>query len=408
MIKSETSQAYLAHGKPVCILWAGKANTGMGNKVISLLMVCLMVFSLGVFAIEADELTAKSAILMEASTGMILFEKNIDQQCAIASITKLMTLTIAMEKIESGEMYLDDLVVGSPTAKAVGGSTIYLEVGEKMTVDDIIKGICINSGNDATIALAETIAGSEGEFVKIMNQRAGEIGLTNTNFVNCTGLDAPGHVSSARDVALISRNILLNHRKILDYSKIWLDSLRGGRTMLANTNQLLKDYQYATGLKTGTEDDAGYCLAATAEKDGMELIAVVLGVEDDTTRFQEAQMMLEWGYSNYQVKKIGVAGDTQASVPIKKGTVPEMDAVMKEDLSVIVPMTYADKTITEVQIEAEIPAPAAKDMKVGELIVKASDQEVGRVELILKEDVKKMTFFQALGSVFMAWFQFSF
>ena len=269
------------------------------KKIISVLLVLSILVSMcgfcAVAAPAAEDFTAKAAILMEASTGKILYEYNKDEKLAMASITKLMPLLITMEKLDSGELTLDTPITGSPKAKEAGGSTIFLDVGEKMALNDIIKGICIASGNDATIALAETLAGSENDFVTLMNQKAYELGMTNTNYVNVTGFDADYHYTSAYDTALLAKEIIMNHPEILNYSTIREEWLRGNRTQLINTNRLLSTYQYTTGLKTGTETNAKYCVVATAKKDNMELIAVILGAEDTNARFSEAKMLLQYG-----------------------------------------------------------------------------------------------------------------
>ena len=243
------------------------------------------------------EVPAKSAILMEQSTGQVLCEMNADEQMPPASITKVMTLLLVMEAVESGRLSLEDTVTCSPHASSMGGSQIWLEVGEQMTVQDLIKATAVASANDASVALAEKVAGSEDAFVVMMNERAEQLGMTGTHFVNCTGLDAPGHLTTARDIATMSR-ILIQHPMIREYSSIWMDSLRGGETQLVNTNKLVRFYDGATGLKTGTTDGAGSCLAATATRNGLSLVAVSLGSATSDERFQSARNILEYGCAN--------------------------------------------------------------------------------------------------------------
>lgn len=374
-------------------------------------LVCMMI---GVMICSAmsgfaqPELVTPSAILMEAQTGKVLYEKQPDIPLPMASITKLMTLYIAMEEMEKGTLSKEDLVVGSKAAKEVGGSTIFLEIGEKMTVDDIIKGICVNSGNDAAVALAEKIAGSESEFAVRMNEKAQELGMTNTNYVNASGMDVEGHHSSARDIAILSRAILNRFPQLLEYTGIWSDTLRGGRTMLANTNRLLKSYQYTTGLKTGTTDNAGYCISATANKDGMQLIAVIMNAPDANTRFEEAQELLEYGYDNFEVYPALKAGEEFGEVPVEKGAKETEKAIVDQDITVVIPKTYSDKIKQEVVLEEKVAAPVEKGTKLGELILKAGDEVVETVELKAAEGTDKITFFQAIGNVIRAWLSFDF
>lgn len=380
----------------------------MKKRIFSICMIVIVMVCFAVTGYAEPDINTPSAILMEAETGKILYEKQPDVPLAMASITKLMTLYIAMEEIENGTLSKEDLVVGSKAAKEVGGSTIFLEIGEKMTVDDILKGICVNSGNDAAVALAEKIAGSESEFVGRMNAKAQELGLTNTNYVNASGMDVDGHHSTARDIAVLSRAILNRFPQLLEYTSIWSDSLRGGRTMLANTNQLLKSYQYTTGLKTGTTDNAGYCISATANKDGMQLIAVIMNAPDASTRFAEAQELLEYGYENFEVYQALKAGEEYGDVPVEKGAKDTAKAVVANDVTVVIPKTYSDKIKKEATLESSVAAPVEQGAKLGELVIKAGDEVVETVDLTAAEGTNKITFFQAIGKVLSAWLSFDF
>ncbi len=380
----------------------------MKKRIFSICMIVIVMVCFAVTGYAEPDINTPSAILMEAETGKILYEKQPDVPLAMASITKLMTLYIAMEEIENGTLSKEDLVVGSKAAKEVGGSTIFLEIGEKMTVDDILKGICVNSGNDAAVALAEKIAGSESEFVGRMNAKAQELGLTNTNYVNASGMDVDGHHSTARDIAVLSRAILNRFPQLLEYTSIWSDSLRGGRTMLANTNQLLKSYQYTTGLKTGTTDNAGYCISATANKDGMQLIAVIMNAPDASTRFAEAQELLEYGYENFEVYQALKAGEEYGDVPVEKGAKDTAKAVVSNYVTVVIPKTYSDKIKKEATLEPSVAAPVEQGAKLGELVIKAGDEVVETVDLTAAEGTNKITFFQAIGKVLSAWLSFDF
>lgn len=249
------------------------------------------------------DLPVKSAVLMDQGSGTILYAENEDVQLPPASITKVMSLLLVMEAIDSGKISLTDKVVCSDTAAAYGGSQIWLKPGEEMTVDDLLKAAAISSANDATVCLAEYVAGSEEAFIGLMNQRAAELGMANTTFRCAAGLDQPGHLSTAKDVAIMSR-ALLGHPLILNYSTVWMDSLRGGETQLVNTNRMIRFYQGATGLKTGTTSGAGSCLAASASRDGLGLIAVVMGADTSDHRFAAARSLLDWGFANFMQAKL--------------------------------------------------------------------------------------------------------
>ncbi len=370
--------------------------------IIMLITVCAMPAA----AIEADDFESKAVVLVEAKTGKVLYEKNKDEQLSMASITKLMLLLITMEDMAAGKISLEDTVVGSPKAKEAGGSTIFLDVEEKMSVDDILKGICINSANDAAIALAETISGSESDFVVRMNARAAELGLENTHYVNVTGFDADGHYSSAYDIAKLSREILLKHPKILEYSQIREDWLRGKRTQLLNTNKLLSTYQYATGLKTGTETNAKYCLSATASKDGMDLIAVVLGAPTASDRFSEAKELLEYGYDSFEIATPVEQGEYVGDIPVIKGETETAKTVIENQFSLVVPKTYANKVKKEVIMDENVKAPVAAGTRVGTMKLIVAGEETEQIPVVIAEDVQRINFWQALGKMIKSIFSF--
>ncbi len=263
----------------------------------------------------APTVDAAAAVLMEKETGAILYEQNAHDKLEPASVTKVMTLLLVLEAIDDGRLALDDMVTVSAHAASMGGSQVYLKEGEQMSVDDMLKAVAVVSGNDAAVALAEHLAGSEEGFVEQMNQRAAELGMADTCFVNCTGLPAAGHLTSAHDIAVMSR-ALIQHPKIRDYTTIWMDSIRGGQFQLANTNKLVRFYEGATGLKTGSTDAAGYCLSATAERDGMELIAVVLKAKTSEQRFESAKSLLNFGFANYYPHRTSTPG--QALPPVER------------------------------------------------------------------------------------------
>ena len=378
------------------------------KKIITFLVVLsILVSGLCVAAApKAEDFTAKAAILMEASTGKILYEYNKDEKLAMASITKLMPVLITMEKLAAGEITLDTQITGSPKAKEAGGSTIFLDVGEKMALNDIIKGICIASGNDATIALAETLAGSETDFVSVMNQRASELGMTNTNYVNVTGFDADYHYTSAYDTALLAKELITKHPEILNYTTIREEWLRGNRTQLINTNRLLSTYQYTTGLKTGTETNAKYCVVATAKKDNMDLIAVILGAEDGNARFAEAKMLLQYGYSAYELSHPVEDNELVGTVTVNKGAKDTVNAIIKNPSGVVVPKTYSDNIKKDVTLFKDVPAPIKAGDIVGEMVISAAGEPITTIPVVAAEDVNKLNFWQAIWKIFTALFQF--
>ncbi len=292
----------------------------MRKVIVSILLACSLLITAAApaFALDEGSISAPSAILMEARTGKILFEKNAHENRPCASITKVMTLLLVFEAMDSGRLSLDDTITSSAHAASMGGSDIWLEEGESMTADDMIKATVVASANDAAVALAEHISGSEDAFVEQMNARAKELGMDDTTFKNCNGLDEEGHLTSAYDVALMSRE-LMKHEKIYDYTSIWLDYLRNGETQIVNTNKLLKTYKGITGLKTGTTDDAGCCMAASAQRDGMTLLSVVLGCDTGKQRFADSAALLDYGFANYAVKELKAPEDLPDTLSVNGG-----------------------------------------------------------------------------------------
>ena len=299
-------------------------------------------------ATNADfDVPCAAAILIDEDSGTVLYEKNADARRPIASITKVMTLLLAFEALETGKIHLDDFVPVSEHAYHMGGSQIWLEPGEQMTLDDMLKAICISSANDAAVAVAEYVGGSETAFAEMMNVRAYELGMTNTHFVNACGLDEAGHLSTARDVALMSREMLLHHTEVRDYCSIWMDTLRGGATQLVNTNKLLKSYRGITGLKTGTTGKAGVCISASAERDGLRLIAVVLGSASGKERFQAASTLLDYGCAHYESAAAALPSDRrQRQMCIRdrpKGEGSTLEAVVELPASLSAPVAAGEQ-----------------------------------------------------------------
>ena len=339
--------------------------------------------------VSTQLINAKSGILMEASTGEVLYEQNANERLQIASVTKVMTMLLIMEAIDSGKISLDDMVTTSEYAASMGGSQVFLEAGEQMSVNDMLKAIAVASGNDAAVAMAEFISGSEGAFVEKMNKRASELGCENTHFINCNGLDeTPEHYSSARDVARISQE-LLKHTKIFDYTTIWMDSLRNGSFGLSNTNKLIRFYNGANGLKTGSTSTAKYCLSATALRDGMQLIAVIICAPSTKDRFSSASALLDYGFANYEVAS---NEDLNVAVPYVRvvGGVKEQIAPKVSGSGFVVKKGNKSKLETRFEMEESVSAPVEDGQKLGEIIYTIDGEEVTRRDVCATERVDKI------------------
>lgn len=339
-------------------------------------------------------LSAKSAVLMDASTGQILYADNADVSLPPASITKIMTLLLIMQEIEAGTLHYDDMVTASARAKSMGGSTIYLDAGESMSVRDLIKGIAVASANDACVAMAEHIAGSEEVFVRRMNEEAARLGMEHTHFVNTNGLPAEGHVSSALDVAIMARE-LMRYPDIFTFTTIWTDSLRNGNFSLANTNRLIRFYEGATGLKTGSTSEAGCCICATAERDGLSLIAVVLGAPTSNDRFGDARTLLDFGFANYALWQ---SEDPHVKVRITKGEQASVSTTMAEPLLMLLTKADKAKAVLITETPDSLSAPVTAGQVVGRAVCRCGDIEIAACDLLAAEDVKKL----GLGRAFTA------
>lgn len=362
------------------------------KKILIALILSTLFISPNVKAAELKLAeNAKAAILIEASTGKVLFEKNADEKLVPASMTKMMSMLLIMESIESGVLKWDQKITVSENASSMGGSQILLETGEKMTVEDLFKGVSIASGNDAVVALAEAIAGSEAGFVDMMNKRAKELGLKNTNFKTPHGLDAANHYSSARDMSTIAKE-LVKHEKVLEFTSVYEDYLRENtdrKIWLVNTNKLVRFYDGVDGLKTGYTKDAGYCLTATAKKDGMRIIAVVMGEPDSKTRNKEVSEMLDYSFAQYKVENLLNNKSSLGKYEIDKGSQKYVTIVPKGDATVL--RKKGEKTgnaTYEVKLN-DLKAPIKKGDTVGKLKIKENGKLVRTVDLTTKQDVKK-------------------
>lgn len=362
----------------------------MKRVICFFICVCFMMQSVAVFAEGNTDLglNAKSAILMEEATGNILYESNPDERLPIASVTKVMTMLLIMEAVDSGKISLDDMVTVSENAMSYGGSTMFLETGEQLTVNDMLKGIAVASANDGCVAMAEHLAGSESAFVDMMNEKAKKLGMENTHFMNTNGLDEDDHYSSARDVAIMSRE-LMKHETIFNYTSIWMDTLRGGKFQLANTNKLIRFYDGANGLKTGSTSKALCCLSAAAKRNDMQLIAVVLGAPTSAERFASAKSLLDYGFANYAVNTQITAGDEVQKIAVEKGVDKEVDVVAGDSCSTLVKKGQEDNITKEIKIDETITAPIEAGQKIGTMTISRDGEVIADIDLNASSAVEK-------------------
>ena len=360
-----------------------------------LLILILFFITSNVYALDLAK-NAKSTILIESSTGEIIYERNADEKLAPASMTKMMSLILIMEAIENGNIKLDQIVTVSENASKMGGSQIYLETNEKMSVDDLLKGICMASANDAVVALAETIYGSESEFVNEMNKKSKKLGLTNTNFMNATGLDEENHYSSARDMAFIARE-LIKHDKVLDYSSRYEDYLRENtnkKFWLVNTNKLIKTYEGMDGLKTGYTESAGYCLTATAKRNNMRLIGVVMKEESSNIRNSDMTELLNYGFSLYKVKNLLKKNKTVSTYEDNKSSKVKNDVIVKEDINILNKKNSKERKVSyKIKLDKK-SLPIEKDSKIGTLEVIENNKVIYKTNVYSKDRIKKANIFE--------------
>ena len=359
---------------------------------LALALLCLL--PMRAYAAPA-EITAPSAILMEKSTGRILCEQDAKTRYEPASVTKVMTLLLVMEAIDSGGLGWDDTVTASLHAISMGGSQIWLKENEQLTVRDMVKAVAVVSANDCAVALAEHIAGSEAAFVERMNARAAELGMENTTFKNCTGLPAEGHLTCAYDIALMSRELILNHPSIREFTTIWMDTLRDGTFQLSNTNRLIFYYQGATGLKTGFTDSALYCLSATAERDGMELIAVVMHAPTSDDRFESAKALLSYGFANYALTPV-YPDQAIAPVPVLLGERETVQPVTARECSILLEKSKTGTVTTQLELAENVEAPVEPGQKLGELRVLVDGRQVDAIDLVAADGVERLS----VGGIF--------
>ncbi|MBE7040541.1 MAG: D-alanyl-D-alanine carboxypeptidase [Ruminococcaceae bacterium] len=364
------------------------------------LSVCLLFSSFPVWAEETPPVTvsAPAAILIEASTGQVLFEKNSHERRHPASVTKVMTMLLTMEAVDSGQIGLDDMVTCSENAASMGGSQVYLEPGEQMSVRDMLKAVAVASGNDAAVALGEHIAGTMEGFVALMNKRAEELGMADTHFVNCNGLDDPEHLTSAYDISLMSRE-LVKHPLILEFTGIWMDSLRDGAFGLVNTNKLIRFYEGANGLKTGSTSVAKYCISASAVRDGMNLIAVIMGAETSKERFADTSRLLDYGFANYAIAGSLLTPEELAPLAVKKGKEPFVEIGVSDDFHVLVSKTKLNSIEKHISLPEAVDAPLAVGDKVGEVEFIIDGKRIGGTDIVAKTESKRLNPFGMLAKL---------
>ena len=338
------------------------------------------------------DVPCQAAILIDEDSGTVLYEKNADESRPIASITKIMTLLLTFEALEAGKVSLSDIVPVSEHAYHMGGSQIWLEPGEQLTLDEMLKAICISSANDAAVAVAEFIGGSEPVFVERMNARAKELGMQSTTFRNACGLDEDGHLSTARDVAIMSREMLLNHPEIENYCTVWMDTLRGGATQLVNTNKLLKSYNGITGLKTGTTGKAGVCISASASRDDLRLIAVVLGSSSGKERFAAATSLLDYGFAMFESALVPIPEDAPKTLPVQKGEEPALELCYTAPERCLAVKGQGSALQAEVELPQTLEAPIREGSVIGSLNIKNSQGILQSCPIIAAKSVDARSF----------------
>lgn len=359
--------------------------------IIAIIFTAIPVFSVEVNAVTEETITAPSAVLMETSSGKILFEKNPHEQRPCASITKVMTMLLVCEAIDNGKLSLDDTITASAHAASMGGSDIWLEEGETMSADDMIKATAVASANDAAVALAEHLCGSEEVFVEKMNEKASQLGMNDTVFKNCNGLDEDGHITSAYDVAVMSRE-LMKHEMIFDYTSIWLDNLRDGKTQIVNTNKLLKTYKGITGLKTGTTNDAGCCMAASATRGDMSLVAVVLGCNSGKERFSDAAALLDYGFANFSVTQLKAPEDLPKTIKVENGMQGNIGIGCDVNASIVLDKNSSSKIVSKIDLPESIEAPVVSGQKLGTVTYSLDGNAVKSFEITALQDAEKISF----------------
>lgn len=389
-------------------IWNGGSR--LKRRLVSIILVLFVsIISFRSFADADLKINAKSAILMDVNTGEIIYSLNEHDRLSPASITKIMTLLLGAEAVESGRISLDDKVIITEHASRMGGSQVYLEPGETQLVEDLFRAIAIRSANDASVALAEFISGSEEAFVKLMNQRAQKLGMENTFFSNASGLPDSNHYTSSYDVALMSRE-LLKHSMVSEWLTTYIYDMKVGKNKsstqtMVNTNRLIKEYEGTTGIKTGSTNEAGFCLSASAKRGNLELIAVVMGSNSSQIRFGETKRMLDYGFANYESINIGIKGDLVATLPVEKGKITEVDVVLSKDSYVLLPKGEKGNISQDVILPDVIMEPMAAGEVIGELVIVLDGKEIDKIKLVIKSDIEKANLFNMINRVLNGYFK---
>ena len=352
----------------------------------------------------ALSLDCGSAILMEQHSGQVLFDQNMHEQLRPASVTKVMSILLIMEAIDSGRLSYTDKIPCTENAAGMGGSQIWLDVREELTVDEMLKAICIVSANDCTVAMAEYLAGSQEAFVEQMNAKAQALGMKDTTFKNCHGIDEDGHVTSAYDIALMSRELLNNHPDITKYTTIYMDSLRDGKSSLVNTNKLIRNYKGATGLKTGSTSIALYNLSASATRDDLSLIAVIMKAPNTKTRFAEAQKLLDYGFNNYEYKKLANKGDIVKSIAVDKGMEADVTGILENDSGILIQKGQDKNIEQQLELPAMVSSPIEQGQVLGSITYQLNGEEIGKVNIIAEKSVAKISTFTMIENIYGKWF----
>lgn len=348
-------------------------------------------------------LNVGSAVLIEQNSGQVLYNQNMHEKLRPASVTKVMTILLIMEAIDSGKLSYTDKIPCSEKAAGMGGSQIWLDVREELTVDEMLKAICVVSANDCTVAMAEYLAGSEEAFVNQMNAKAKELGMNDTTFKNCHGIDEDGHVTSAYDIALMSRELLTKHPSITKYTTIYMDSLRDGKSSLVNTNKLVRNYKGATGLKTGSTSVALYNLSASATRNDLSLIAVIMKAPTSPIRFAEAQKLLDYGFNNFEYKKLANENDLIKEISVDKGIENSVNAILENDNGVLIQKGQNKDIVQSVQLKDSINAPVSAGQVLGNVTYSLNGNEIGKVNIVAEKSVGKNTAFNMIEHVFFNW-----
>ena len=382
-------------------VWSTTTNTIGNNTEINNQTVTTSAES-----VENNSLNLESgaAILIEQSTGNVLYAHNIHEKLRPASVTKVMSLLLIMEALDSGQITLETSIPCSENASSMGGSQIWLDTTETLTVNDMLKAICVVSANDCTVAMAEYLAGSEEAFVQKMNEKAKELGMNDTCFKNCHGIDEDGHVTSAYDIALMSKELLQNHPSITNYTTIWMDSIRDGKSELVNTNKLIRNYKGATGLKTGSTSIALYNLSASATRDNLSLIAVIMKAPSTKVRFNEATKLLDYGFANYNAKLFGRKGDIVTSTIVNKGTTNSVNLVLENDANILLKKGTDSNIEQNILFNDNITAPIQKGEKLGTITYTLNNEQLLEVNLLAETDISKTTIWNLTTSLYLKWF----